>query len=323
MTYMNDSGGILVIGESLVDVVVPRRGPSRRHAGGSPMNVAVGVARLGSHASLVTSFSDDADGAIIADHLARSRVTACVQATTNRTSTAVATIGPDGSATYEFDIVWSIENKAPFEHHIAHTGSIATLLAPGADVVHRMIELRRPESLITFDPNVRLGLARNTEDVRSAFDRFADLADVVKMSDEDAEAIFGEASDDEIIAETLLRGPSLAIVTKGEEGALFGTRAGNWHTLVPPISAPVADTVGAGDSFMAGLLRGIDVSLASGALSIEEIRRSKEWSSRLVDPLIDLAISCAAVTVSRAGADLPTASDVDIDQLRKLTTERS
>nr|WP_244637873.1 PfkB family carbohydrate kinase [Frigoribacterium sp. CFBP 13707] len=304
-------GDVLVIGESLIDVVVPRHGQPRRHAGGSPLNVAAGAARLGSPVRFVTSYAQDDAGTLIDQHLVRSGVEVWSQApVSGHTSTATAVLGLGGAASYEFDIEWDIAPvSVPGPAAVVHAGSIATHLMPGANTAFTLLMEQHEEAVVTFDPNVRLGLGTAADDVARSFERFATVSDVVKLSDEDAAALFGfSLSPEDVVTRILELGPSLVVLTRGREGALVATHADRRHT-VPPL-VQVVDTVGAGDSFMAALVHGIAGARSSGALDLVRMRSADHWPEGVLSRLADLATRCAAITVSRAGADLPWARDL-------------
>ncbi len=275
----------LVIGEALVDVV--RRGADApvAHPGGSPLNVAVGLARLGIPATLHSSFGADAHGLAIAEHLAASDV--AVTATTvgtDPTSVAVATIGADGAATYDFRIAWEPAPVDPAGFDLVHTGSIGAALEPGATVVEAA--LAAAAGLVSFDPNIRPALLPPAEVARERVERLVGLAQVVKASDEDVAWLYPGDAITTVLERWRALGPRLVVVTRGGGGADALTAAGALHVDVPPVT--VADTIGAGDSFMAGLLADL---LRNG----------------FDDPAASLAFAarCAAITVSRPGANPP------------------
>ena len=275
----------LIIGEALVDVVRREDGPPQAHPGGSPLNVAVGLARLGIPTTLHSAFGDDAHGVAIAEHVRESGVE--VTATTvgrEPTSIAEAAIGRDGAATYDFRIAWDPAAVDTAGFDLVHTGSIGAALEPGATVVERA--LAAAPGLVSFDPNVRPALMPEREVARERVERIVALSDIVKASDEDLAWLYPDTPTDEVLARWLERGPRLVVVTRGKDGADAVTEGGPLHVAVP--STTVVDTIGAGDSFMAGLLAHV---LENG---FEDVSQSLHFAAR-----------CAAVTVSRAGANPP------------------
>jgi fructokinase len=305
----DQASGVLVLGEALVDVVVPLSGGTERRPGGSPMNVASGLARLGSRTRLVTSLADDADGALIRAHLETSGVELAASRS-DRTSTAIARLQADGSAVYEFDMSWALDDDpdaAARSPRIVHTGSIGTVLAPGAESVFDRMLGARDRSVLGFDPNVRTAIT-GADGARAAFERFAGVADVVKMSDEDAEILRPGASVAAVLADVLALGPTLAVVTRGGDGAVLAS-----GTTLVEVAAPVTavvDTVGAGDSFMAGLLHAMDVLMDRRRIDLDDVRSGCCWTEATLRTIGGFGAQCAAVTVARRGADLPRRSEV-------------
>lgn len=296
---------LLVVGESVADVILQPDGGSETHAGGSPANVAYGLARLGADVALLTQLGADDDGALIAAHLVGAGVRLVAAPDPElRTPRATARIQPDGSARYDFEIGWTLApRETPAVRHV-HTGSIAAFLAPGADAVGDLLEGARATASISFDPNIRAALLGDHEAARARFERLAALSDVVKASDEDLDWLY-PGEDPAGIARGLVEtGTGLVVVTRGGDGVIAMSRAGLIE--VPAVRTEVVDTVGAGDSFMAALLASLGRhDLLSGALR-----------EALTDPQQDLrahlgfAVRAAAITVSRAGANPPSAAEM-------------
>lgn len=288
----------VVVGEALVDVVVPPEGETTHAPGGSPMNVAVGLSRLGVPALLVTELGDDAHGELVAEHLRSSDVELAPGSvrSAHRTSTATARLAADGAASYEFDLTWELAAAAlPEALTGLHVGSLGTALAPGRDAVIALLdEAAGRDVLVTYDPNVRAGLLPSWHDVAEVA---ADV-DVVKMSDEDIELLRPEESVQAVAREVLDNGRTrLVVVTRGGAGALGFTAQGSAEVAAPRTT--VVDTVGAGDSFMAAL---IAVLLDWGT--------PPELSSARLRTLLESAAHAAAVTVSRRGANPPTRAEL-------------
>lgn len=298
---------LLVVGEALVDVV-RRDGVDLALPGGSPLNVAVGLQRLGVPATLHSSFGRDPHGVAIARHLAASDVRVTPSSVSeSSTSVALATIGSGGAATYSFSLDWD-----PAELEVAdgafdavHTGSIAAALEPGATMVESLLARLRPTTSVSFDPNVRAALMGPSDSARPRVERLIALADVVKASDEDIGWLYPDASVADVLERWLALGPAVVVATRGADGADALAASGNLH--VPSPLTVVADTIGAGDSFMAGLLAALsDRNLLGGD------RRTALQAIPSADLgfVVDFAIRCAAITVSRPGADPPTRDDL-------------
>jgi len=293
---------ILVVGEALVDVVERSDGSRTEHAGGSPMNVAVGLGRLGLDVTLATSIGDDAYGALIEQHLAAAAVTLGADSRGfGLTSSAVAHLASDGSATYEFDLTWDPGLiPAPDGVMAVHTGSIAATLAPGADDVEMLLRELAPSAIVSVDPNIRPALLPDHEDVSRRVDRLVGLADIVKVSDEDLTWLSPDEPAETIAERWLEAGPAIVVVTGGGDGSMALAPSGRID--VPAAPTTVVDTVGAGDSYMSGLLAGLH---REGLLTGERRTALHEIGLDALTRVTAIAARSAAWTVGRAGAQPP------------------
>jgi fructokinase len=292
----------LVIGEALIDIVKREGKIEGEHVGGSPLNVAVGLARLGHGADFLTHIGDDQRGRRIVDYLKQSGVQLVSGSmTAQRTPTALATLDANGSAQYVFDIDWQLSGTPEVAPPlVAHTGSIATVLEPGCRATAALIDTYRPSATVTFDPNVRPALIEDGDIARGRIDRWIERCDVVKASDEDMRWIDPNRSPEQIAKTWLALGPSIVAVTMGDAGAFAMCAAGT--VRVPALRVNVVDTVGAGDAFMSGLIDGL------WSLDLLGAERRPSLARIGVDALtgvVQTAALSAALTVSRAGADLP------------------
>ena len=177
----------LVIGEALIDIVERDGKVTGEHVGGSPLNVAVGLSRLGRSVDFLTHIGNDPRGQRIVDYVKQSGVQLVSGSkSAKRTPTALATLDANGSAQYVFDIDWQLtgtpEVAPPL---VAHTGSIATVLEPGCRAIAALIDTYHPSATVTFDPNVRAALIEDDDIARGRIDRWIERCDVVKASDED------------------------------------------------------------------------------------------------------------------------------------------
>ncbi|MFB2597071.1 carbohydrate kinase [Herbiconiux sp. P17] len=294
---------LLVIGEALIDVVSTANG-REAHAGGSPMNVAVGLARLGACVTLATRIGTDGNGVLLSDHLARSGVELAHGSVdpSFRTSSATATIRSDGSARYDFDITWDIAAPPVTGFRAIHSGSIGALLSPGGDVVAACFEAAGPGVLRSFDPNIRPSVLGPRENVLPLVERLARRSTVIKLSDEDAAWLHPGLDAAEVTAHYARLGATIVIVTQGASGSLL--RLGAETAFIPAVTTEVADTIGAGDSYMAGLLYSLTTTVG-----IEPIVSEAASLAEAVEAA-SFAAACAAVTVSRPGADLPRLDEV-------------
>jgi fructokinase len=292
----------LVIGEALIDIVEREGQVTGEHVGGSPLNVAVGLARLGRGVDFLTHIGDDQRGRQIADYAKASGVQLVSGSTSaEHTPTALATLDANGSAQYVFDIDWQLtgtpEVAPPL---IAHTGSIATVLEPGCRATAALIDTYRPSATVTFDPNVRPALIEDDDIARGRIDRWIERCDVVKASDEDMRWIDPNRSPEQIAKTWLALGPSIVAVTMGAAGAFAMCAAGT--VRVSALKVNVVDTVGAGDAFMTGL---IDALWSLGLLGAERRPDLARITVAALTGVLQTAALSSALTVSRAGADLP------------------
>jgi fructokinase len=306
---------LTIIGEALVDIIHTTNTHNNAvFPGGSPLNVAVGCSRLGMDARLVTAYGDDDYGRMIGGYLAANAV-AAVNAGLATTSSATAHLDSEGSATYDFDISWDIAGALAdsevtlSDTHHTHTGSIATALLPGSDAVLRLIATTRPHSTISFDPNCRPAISPDVAGARTRAEAFVALSDIVKASDEDLLWLYPTRTLDETAAAWLSLGPALVVVTRGAKGPIVLT--GSSRMEVPTPVVQVVDTVGAGDSFMSGLLVGLDAAGLLGAPARPLLADIPEDTLR---NLAAFANRTAAITCSRAGSNPPWQAEMAVTQ---------
>ena len=292
---------ILVVGEALVDVVQRPDGSTAQHAGGSPANVAVGLGRLGIDVTLVASLGDDRYGQLIRAHLDAHGVRLANQPVT-RTASAIAHLGDDGSATYDFDIAWDPGRiDLPNGVTVVHTGSIGATLAPGAADVEDLVRRLAPSAIVTFDPNVRPTLIDDDrEDAVARTERFITLADVVKVSVEDVAWLRPEEAPDDVACGWAEAGPAIVVLTRGAQGSTAFTRSGRVDAAAAPTR--VVDTIGAGDSFMAGLITALH---DEGLLKAAERPALRTIDRETLTRVTSFATRAAAWVVSRSGAQSP------------------
>ena len=294
------SGRALVVGEALIDIVTRDR--TVEHVGGSPLNVAVGLARLGRGIDFLTEIGADAGGRTIADYVTASGAQVLSgSAGSARTSTASATIGPNGAAQYTFDVTWDISADPPVEPPLLlHTGSIAAVRDPGCRAVAALVEAYRSAATISVDPNVRPTLSPKREQVSQRIEWLVERSDVVKVSDEDLRWLYPARTPEQSARGWLKAGPALVAVSMGPQGTAGFCRDG--EVRVAAHSVTVVDTVGAGDSLMAGLL---DALWAMNLLGADRRARLAQIDRTALEQCLEWSAAAAALTVSRAGADLP------------------
>jgi fructokinase len=306
---------LLSCGDALIDFL-PVKSADGRDAlvpvvGGSCLNIAVGMARLGAPTGFVGGISTDLFGRMIADHASVSEVDLRYATRSDHQTTLAFVRTVAGEPQYAFydeataSRGWVYRRGAiPFgDIQAIHLGSTTLTNESGAAQALAMVEDARGLVTISFDPNCRPNLVSDKRRYVDQMDAFAANADIVRMSDVDFEFLYGGGDDAGRAKSLLAAGASLVVITRGTKGArAWHKRAGAVDVQAPAID--VVDTIGAGDSFQAALLfalRAIGrierVSLSQ--LTLEELSR-----------VLSFAADCAAFTCGRAGADPPRASDV-------------
>ena len=302
---------VLAIGEALIDVMITHDQPEFpvEIPGGSPANVALTLGRLGRPVELATWIGSDARGRLIEFHMADSGVHITdASRGASHTSSALAHLDANGAASYTFDLEWA--PTAPIEvsetAQILEAGSISAIIEPGASAVLDALERGREHALVCFDPNARPSIMGDPETALASIERFIALSDIVKVSDEDIDWLTGGASIDEVVERWLGLGVSLIVVTRGKHGCLAATASGLRFTKTPG-DVKVVDTVGAGDSFMGGMIDALWGMGLRGTGAREALRVLPEEQVRAI---IDRASAVSDVTVSRKGANPPWAHEL-------------
>lgn len=301
---------LIACGDALIDFV-PTRNVDGREAvmpavGGSCLNVAIGLARLGAQAGFVGGISTDLFGRMIADHAAASKVDLGLATRSDHQTTLAFVRVVAGESHYAFYDAgtatrnWSYRRGTiPFgDVEAVHVGSTTLVDDPGAAETMALVTDVRATSMISFDPNCRPNLVKDKPAYLARMAAFAAEADLVKMSDVDFAYLFGDEPYRQRATALLGQGASLVVITRGSGGAMA------WHAGVGQIevAAPkveVADTIGAGDSFQAALLfalheQGRMARRALKDIGADELRRA-----------LSFAADCAGLTCTRPGADPP------------------
>jgi fructokinase len=284
--------------------------------GGSPANVAVALARLGVPARLLARIADDMLGRRVREHLTVNGVELDhAVAATEQTSLAMVSVGPDGSASYDFringtaDWQWTtdeLDGALDGPVLALHSGSLALTMPPGAAALRELITRAATSVTISYDPNCRPLLMDDPAEVLAGVHELLAVADIVKVSAEDLEWLRPGTRPEDVLEDWLGRGPAIGIVTLGGEGVLAGTASGI-RSRRPTEPITVIDTVGAGDTFSAALLAGLHRRGLLGAAARPALRAV---DAETLDALLDEAALAAAITCSRRGADPPTADDL-------------
>ncbi|SEG65022.1 fructokinase [Actinacidiphila yanglinensis] len=302
---------VTVIGEALIDLVA-NGGPCDFQArpGGSPFNVAVGLARLGRHTALMARLADNAFGRLLREHAEAEGIDLSRAAHAHEATTlAAVSLDTEARASYDFygqgtaDWQWTAAEAArvPDRTSVLHFGSLASWIPPGDGYIHAAVTSVRDrgEALVSYDPNVRPSLMPDRARARSMVERSVATAHLVKASREDVEWLYPGGVRQAGLRWTEL-GARLVVVTDGPDGA-HAFRADGSALDRPGRKAAVADTVGAGDAFTAGLLSAL---VRRGLHAPEPLAGA---STGDLAAALDEAVLVSALTCERIGADPPVA----------------
>jgi fructokinase len=257
------------------------------------MNVAYGLARLGVDTRFLTQLGSDADGRAIRKHLASAGVKVLDESEIGaKTSISGVSVEQNGPATNNFDTDWQLPPISGLRlTKWAHVGAISTFLTPSADSLERLFRAVKDTISISYDPNIRPSILGDREQTIGRFERMAALAKVVKLSNEGAAWLYPTLTEESAMDKILTLGPQIVAITQGAAGARLSTKRYSVH--VPSPTVDVADTMGAGDSFMAALI--------SALLTVD----AKSLGVRQLEQVAKLSVTAAAITCSRTGAELP------------------
>ena len=307
---------ILCCGEALIDML-PRQSTLGEdayapYAGGAIFNTAIALGRLGVPAGFFTGLSDDMMGDILRDTLRRSAVDFSYCATLSRPTTIAFVKLVEGHATYAFydentagRMITEAELPVLGEDCEAlHFGAISLIPEPCGATYEALMKREHATRVISLDPNIRPGFIRDKESHMGRIHRMAAMSDILKFSDEDL-AWFGLDGDEEALARHWLHyGAKLVVVTRGADGAVGYTA--EHKVTVPSERVTVVDTVGAGDTFDAGILASLK---RQDLLTKEKVAALDEGQ---IATALALGAKAAAVTVSRAGANPPWANEIGL-----------
>jgi fructokinase len=308
----------LVCGEALYDVFPQGFSEDgsltlKAVAGGSPLNIAVGMARMGLEVALATDLALDTLGEGLAMVLRREGVSdAFLRRTAPATALAMVSIDSSGGAAYNF-VGLKEATYWPEPHAVQanadrvsgiHLGSIAMVMQQSAEpLVNTALHLSG-HAIVSFDPNVRLSVEPDRARWRAATERACALSHIIKVSEDDLIALFGEGIvPDAICVEWLSSPTELVILTRGSQGAtIFSRQSGN--ITVPSFETEVVDTVGAGDSYMAAVLSKLSMTRSLSFSGLGALNAGK------LEEIGLFASAAAALTCSRRGPNLPNLKEV-------------
>ncbi len=297
----------MVCGEALIDLVPLPGAPGGYSArpGGSPTNVAVGLGRLGVPVALLARLSDDPFGRLLSQHVRGADVDdSLIMSAAEPTTLAVVTLDDAGGAEYAFyvdgaadggwrtgDLPAALPPGAPL--HVS--GALALAVPSMGDAVEALLQRERGHRLLALDPNVRPRLVRDEAAHRARLDRWIALVDLVKVSADDLAWLAPGVAVEDVAARWLARGPELVVVTRGADGVYASTPGGTVD--LPGVPVVVADTVGAGDAFMAGLLCALHEA--------GDLVRGRTPDPTALRSALEFAQQVASITCARVGADPP------------------
>jgi fructokinase len=303
---------IVVAGEALIDLAPTRDGEAFvAHAGGGPFNSAIALGRLETPIAYLGRLSTDGFGRMLRQRLVDNGVDLrFVVDTAEPTTLALVTLSGSGEASYSFYTDGTsgtglradqLPERLPEDVEALHLGSLGIVLEPGATGLEALVERERGRRLVSLDPNVRPAIIPDLDGYRRRLDRLVARVDLVRLSTDDV-ALLGDLTPAALAERWLASGAALVVVTGGQEGATGYRAAG--EVAVPAEAVNVVDTIGAGDSFNAGLLAWLRRHEALDRASVEAMGDGE------VADALRFAGRVAAVTCTRPGADPPRLAEV-------------
>jgi fructokinase len=307
----------VVAGEALMDVFTGAATPTGiamdARIGGSPLNVAMGLARLGQPVAFLGGLSSGALGQRLEEALRSEGVSLqCVHRSAAPTTLGLVGLDAHGVADYAFYGEGAADRTLPLaalEHlppaaSAIHVGSYTMVVGETARTQRALVEQSRGRRLVSYDPNLRLNVEPDIEVWRDTLAWMLPRTDVLKLSDEDLGLLHPGADRDALAGRWLAEGAGLVALTRGGAGAIaWRLRPGSATEMerfeVEPVKVAVVDTVGAGDTFQAALLARLAELEAATPAGVRALASEK------VRDVLGFATRAAAITCSRRGADLP------------------
>jgi len=297
---------VWVAGEVLIDLI-PNANTSKPIVGGGPANTAKALARVGVDTQFIDGISTDDYGLMIKDELITSGIKLdYVKYSDKPTCLAKVSLNEKGSASYEFVIEGTttfdfsqqwLPNPAQLKPSLLYTGTLATIIEPGASELFTWARSVAKSAPIVFDPNIRAAVMNDRNRYVSQVERWVSISSAVKVSQEDLSWLYPSLDIDQIVNNWLTLGALLIVVTFGDQG-LAAYRLGE-KIKVDAIKVKVVDSVGAGDTV--------------GAILVEAIVKDSlaSLSGGRLEMMLKRAAKAAAITVSRAGANPPTSEEIE------------
>ena len=306
----------VVCGEALMDVYTGASTPTGltldARIGGSPLNVAQGLARLARPVAYLAGLSTDAFGErLLASLVAEGVDTSLILRSDAPSTLSVISLDAGGVPRYAFHGNGAADRQLtaanlpalPTAARVLQFGSYALAVEPIGATLRALAARERSRLLITYDPNVRLNVDPDIAHWQQVVEEMVSLSHLVKVSDEDLGLLYPGETPEQVAARWLARGAALVAVTRGSQGASAWTRNAQAEVATPKVQ--VIDTVGAGDTFQAALLTWLD---EHDALTLGKLAGLDAAS---IGALLGFAARAAAITCSRRGADMPRRGELD------------
>ena len=292
---------IWVCGEVLIDLIPGADGVRIGHVGGGPANTAKALARLGQDVQFIAGISTDEDGVAARKELLEDEVKLDLALTSDKpTCLAIVSLTSNGSASYEFKIAGTatfdfsldwLPDPARYKPNVLHIGTLATVIAPGADVLYDWALRVAEFAPIVFDPNIRPAVLADRDLYEAAVEKWAAISSVIKVSDDDLAWLYPGQNYEDVAARWISDGAALVVVTRGAEGIIGFTSKGSVQVAGAKIT--VADTVGAGDTVGAII---VEAMIEKGILAL---------TGEVLKATLHRAAVAAGITCSRKGAQPP------------------
>lgn len=308
---------LVVCGEAVLDLISDGSPAGfQARPGGSPVNVAVGAARLGLSTSLLARFGTGRFGQILRSHVDAAGVDLSLSVNADEPAMlAVVGLDPAGTASYDFYVDGSAErcwqrhelpDPLPAAARVLHVGSISSWLPPAAGLIAELVvrEHRRGAVLISFDPNLRPGLIEDPDSARAFVEHLMPVSQLIKVSVEDLRWLYPQQDPDASARLWAHAGPALVALTDGANG-VRAYRPGRPAYAMSARDVSVVDTVGAGDAFVAGLLAALDDRDRLHRHGLDDVDDGE------LDAILSSAALVAALACTRAGADPPSRAERD------------
>ena len=292
---------VWVCGEVLIDLIPGADGVHIGHVGGGPANTAKALARLGCDVQFIAGISTDEDGVAARKELLEDEVKLDLALTSDKpTCLAIVSLASNGSASYEFKIAGTatfdfsldwLPDPARYKPNVLHIGTLATVIAPGADALYDWALRVAEFAPIVFDPNIRPAVLSDRDLYEAAVEKWAAISSVIKVSDDDLAWLYPGQNYADVAARWISDGAALVVVTRGAQGIIGFTSEGSVE--VEGAKVTVADTVGAGDTVGAII---VEAMIEKGILAL---------TGGVLRATLHRAAVAAGITCSRKGAQPP------------------